>query len=838
MRSVTHGVPAFVAVAWLVAIGGGLVCASASAEAYIVKDGRPVAEIVIDEKAVPAVKLAAKDLQTYVAKITGAKLPITTTPARGGLVQVYVGRSSHTDRLKVFGHDLRHGAFRMVSGTDWLALVGRDTSWKPDGLMRLARHKHSRTHPQVRSKEGDRLWQEWDKRTGEKWSLPYSQLWKQYNRELDLSAQDERGSFNAVSAFLRMQGVRWYMPGDLGEIVPKKPSLALPKVDRTIRPAFAFRYPYQYGKRFGQGGKSGDELMWQLRMGFNQAADVVGIGYIAHGTALVIGRDEVKAAHPEYYALHGGKRLTFGKFAKSGKPCLSSPGLIDQNVRFVRAMFDVFDAPMVSVMPTDGFVSICQCPLCKGKTTPERGWLGQNSDYVWAYVDRVAREVYKTHPDRKIVAMAYSTYLLPPTKTKKLSPNIVVAIAQARCRFQQDPASHRFHQDVRRGYLALLPTGSKPLCVYDYYRYAVPGKSHQFMPAFFPHAVAADLRSLRDISFGDFIEVFRDRESSTLGVTHLNLYVTARFWWDADQDVDALLEEYYTNFYGPARDEMKAFIEYSEANWMDFRQKLNKIDSVLRLLDKAQRKVAADSVYGKRIALVASYLEPLKGLRHQLAKGRGKVPVLRIASRDKSDIRMDGKLDDKFWQRLPGSSMGRLTELQTGREPAFGSRFMAAWAGDSIYFGIKCLEPDAAGPRITATKAEDTNVWNGDCVEIEIETQTHSYYQLAISPAGALVDLDRKAGLRMMWSSNAEVAAHVGEGYWSLEVRIPAAGDGQDEIDALNGVSGRKPSETYPWHFNVCRQRMRPNGEEYSAFSPTGRSGFHHPMKFAKLYMR
>ena len=60
----------------------------------------------------------------------------------------------------------------------------------------------------------------------------------------------------------------------------------------------------------------------------------------------------------------------------------------------------------------------------------------------------------------------------------------------------------------------------------------------------------------------------------------------------------------------------------------------------------------------------------------------------------------------------------------------------------------------------------------------------------------------------------------------------------QAEIDADNGVAGRKPGETYPWYFNVCRQRLRANGAEHSAFSPTGTTGFHELMKFGRLYVR
>ncbi len=40
---------------------------------------------------------------------------------------------------------------------------------------------------------------------------------------------DERGSFNAVCGYLRSLGVRWYLPGELGEVVPKMKSIPLPR---------------------------------------------------------------------------------------------------------------------------------------------------------------------------------------------------------------------------------------------------------------------------------------------------------------------------------------------------------------------------------------------------------------------------------------------------------------------------------------------------------------------------------------------------------------------------------------------------------------------------------
>ncbi|MFA7157664.1 MAG: hypothetical protein WC299_00060 [Kiritimatiellia bacterium] len=49
---------------------------------------------------------------------------------------------------------------------------------------------------------------------------------------------------------------------------------------------------------------------------------------------------------------------------------------------------------------------------------------------------------------------------------------------------------------------------------------------------------------------------------------------------------------------------------------------------------------------------------------------------------------------------------------------------------------------------------------------------------------------------------------------------------------------GTKPDENKPWHFNVCRQRLREKEPEYLAFSPTGKKGFHFPRKFGRLFVK
>jgi len=58
---------------------------------------------------------------------------------------------------------------------------------------------------------------------------------------------------------------------------------------------------------------------------------------------------------------------------------------------------------------------------------------------------------------------------------------------------------------------------------------------------------------------------------------------------------------------------------------------------------------------------------------------------------------------------------------------------------------IRCEELRGSKPNITSAKKDDGAMWYGDVVEILLETEAHSYYQIAINPAGIVSDLDRSA---------------------------------------------------------------------------------------------
>jgi hypothetical protein len=798
-----------------------------AADSFLVEDGQPRAEIVISDKPQRSTRLAAQELQNQIVRISGARLPIVTQPTSGA-VHVFVGQSGHTERLKVTAEGLKEGAFRMVSGADWLALIGEDTEFTP--IEPWAKNSSGVVNGKAQA--------EWDKITGATWGLPNLLMYKgrfslpgetgrptaqaaEKAVPLQLWDHDERGSLNAVIGFLSRLGARWYLPGELGEVLPDLKTIPLPKLDETVRPDFAQRRFNYHG-----GVQNRDAAMWFMRLGVR---DPYGI-QDAHGLDTMTRREEVFAAHPEWFAMYGGKRRF--NMREVNQLCYSNEELFQETVRYVRAQFDHYKMSMVSVMPPDAYTAICQCPLCVGKDSPEREQRGLASDHVWGFVNRVAKEVGKTHPNGKVITCAYGIYALPPLKIEKLEPNVVVSIVGARLPRNNKPEQQDEYRKLREAWAAKTPN---PIINFENYPFTDRG---WYLPAFTPHAMGESINAMKGISSGEdiWLSLRPDFDKVGIGFNHFMVYFNARMYWGGkDADVDAMFREYCRLFYGPAEAEMRAFFEYGEANWQEMEKDKAKADRALELFDIAKAKADAASVYGRRIALIDDFLKGLRNKSQQLGKVRGPVPMLRLVGNAPGKIVIDGKLDEEAWVNCPAASTVRLRELQTGRAPTFGTTVKSAWIGNDLYFAIRCDERRGEKPNIGTTKKDDSALWYGDAIEVLIETESHSYYQIAISPSGAVVDSDRGASRDkwFSWDSQAEVATHIADDHWIIEMRLPIT---QDENDPLHQVIGRRPNKSLPWHINICRQRIREDGTEYSAFSPTGAEHFHDVLKFATFY--
>ena len=852
-----------------------LVVPTTAAEFFLVEDGQPRSEIVIAEDAQRTTRLAAHELQTYIEKISGAKLNVVNDPTGQVPVSVFVGRSAFTEKLGITDEGLKYGAYRIVSGDGWLVLIGDDTDFRPI-------EPWPRGYEDIRS---GKMQQAWNAITGEHWGYTHSQLHKHYsgpnslfgtpNEEkvdkdgnVNVWTYDERGSFNAVCGFLRDLGVRWYMPGEVGEIVPRMDTLELPHIDKTVRPDFPMRI-----LNFRAGLYGRDAALWGFRLGVRQPFG----RQAAHGLHHMTHNEHTLTNHPDWFALYGGKRHNqLGQ--RLNQLCYSNEELFRQAVRFAQVQFDHYDMDVVSIMPPDGYTAICQCKLCEGRESPELGHRGMLSNHVWSFVNRVAREVGKTHPDKKISNCAYGVYTEPPSNIDKLEPNVQVIIVGGRRPTNAD------RDDLRRLREAWTKKTDNPIEVFENYPFTGRGF---YLPAYIPRVMGESINETKGISRGEDIWLTMDFGENAIGYNHFLIYFTARMYWGGKkQDAVAMFDEYCRLFYGPAAEEMRTFFAYCEDNWREMETDGEKANHALELFATAKAKVNSNgaagrsgnsisrgalapgstvrtvqepdasasrlirqrqlpegtgqetrlTVYAQRIALIDNYLNGLRNKSVQLAEKRGPVPRLRlVGSEPLAAIAIDGKLDDEPWQKCPAASTARMRELQTGREPIYATSLKTTWIGNNLYFAIRCEDHPGEKPNIATTKNGDQAIWYGDAVEILLDTDSHSYYQIVVNPSGALIDLDRGADRNNWydWSSQAEVATQVTDDHWTVEIRFPVT---QDENDPLHRVIGRKPTQSLPWHVNVCRQRIRENGSEYSAFSPTGTANFHQKLKFAHFY--
>jgi hypothetical protein len=797
-----------------------------STQPFIVEQGQPKAEIVIAPDPPRSTHLAARELQVYIEKISGARLAIVNAPSGKGLVKLFVGESVHTKQLKINSDGLQNGAYRLMSGSDWMVFVGDDTDFVP--IEPWPRNNNDIASGKMQA--------EWDKITGKQWGYMHRQLHKHYSgpnslfgtpREqltdksgnVHVWTYDERGSFNAVCGFLRDQGVRWYMPGEIGEVVPKAKSIQLPKIDRVTQPDFPMRILNFRTAVYGH-----DVMMWGFRLGVRQPYG----RQAAHGLHGMTDNERTLKNHPDWFALYGGKRHNHPN-NKNNQLCYSNEELFREAVLFARTQLDHFKMDVVSIMPPDGYTAICQCDLCAGKDSPELGARGQLSNYVWDFVNRVAKEVAKTHPDKKISNCAYGVYTEPPSNIEKLEPNVQVIIVGGRRPTAEDRA------DIRRLRAAWQKKTDNPVEIFENYPFTGRG---WYLPAYMPRVLGESINATKGQSRGEDIWLTMNFKENALGFNHFLVYFTARMYWGGPkQSAAALFDEYVKSFYGPAAPGMAKFFSHCETHWRAMEKDAEKAAHALALFAAAQQQAPSGSVYAQRIQLIDNFLNGLRSKATQLAQKRGPVPVLRFVSGSdrRGKIVIDGKLDDELWQNIPGSSTGRLSELETGRLPTYGTSIKTEWIGNNIYFAIRCNEHPGEKLNIATTKNGDQAIWYGDCIEIHLATDAHSYYQLTMNPAGALVDVDRGAPRSQWfsWSSKAQIATHIADDHWTVEARIPIT---QDRNDPLHQVIGHKPTRSLPWFVNVCRQRVRDNASEYSAFSPTGKSGFHVPMKFAHLF--
>ena len=776
--------------------------------APIVKDGKATAEIVVPASASPIVKTAAMEFQNIIAKMSGAKLEIVNEPTGQFKSKVWFGENEMTKKLGLDLSDVKYDGYKIIVKGDDIIAAGVDKEWyKFYGLS------------EYNLKSVAAKWKEHI--GGHNWRAPmFMYAISSNSKEKDKSKQlefhdgiDSTGTIYAAYALLEQLGFRWYMPfADIGQVIPNKKDISF--ADQNIKSEPAFRYRHWCHWRGGR-----DEVMWFKSMG-NGMSEFI---FFYHAAGRILDAKE----DPEIAGKVNGKvdfhvpKLSAEKFRST----------FMQYLDYVNTWYPKM-LPYVSFNQPDGWSALDDEDVAKGwNKSEEFGIEGRFSDYTWDFnlnmLDRYNKK-YPGNTQRKSFYAYASTRRLPTQLKDKFIPDDMT------CVYTNTTAYDHLNPEYNTYLEEWLKTVKKPeqFLYYDYLYDRGPHRNYPPTPYIFTENLKQLFKTVTPEKCLGFLLEYDsppggalkpENQNTNIGYpaeTHLMMYLYSKMMWDPKLDVDKLLSEYYTLYYGPAAEEVKALDKFSEEIWMRNASrrvtsqggniKEEDIPKLFEILGNARAKVQADSIYAKRIDRLAYEMESLKTLFEKLNR---KGPSIRADRRTGGDVKCDGDFSKELWkfaQFIP------LKDMQSGEKPTHLSTSVAfRCTKRALYIGIVCGEPNMGNLQASTKLRDDSNIWKDDLVDIRLETPEGRMPVISVNPEGAISDSDPTdpdvANLPPFYNV-ADYAVKKEGDKWCVEIRI--------EYATLGSFI---PTASSPWGVQVSRQRLAGENPEFYQLSPTGK---------------
>jgi hypothetical protein len=484
----------------------------------LVRDGQPRAQVVLADRPTQAAQWAAAELQYHVRKITGVTLPIVSEGAAGQGPRILVGDSALLRAAGVRVADFRPQEYLIRIQSDTLILAGKD-ALDTRGI---------------------------DYASGAGIPDPYA----------------DQATCYAVYDFLeRHCGVRWYAPTEAGMVYPTQSTLTVSGVEVCRMPAFRYRvgqgeadyqrrvYLTPYRELWFDPPYEGREMrVWRCRLRMGGEAYTIGHSFY--------GYHALRAQHPEWFAQG---------YTLPAKMCYANEAFFQQVVADARESLSTgkpnrlnsrqHGNTYVSLVPEDGGGKgggFCQCSRCKAllELTPNPAEVPflepvdvySASNYVYDFVNRVARELRQSHPHAYVTTLAYQNYSFPPAR-EPLEPNVAVMLC-LRTRNYWVPFTAKREQALYDAWVQEARQSKRPLYVWLYYTFPREIMGERMFPGFFARTAARQIKMFaRDGIAGAFLNGLGEQ---------IDTYVTFKLLDDPTQDVETLLHEFFTRYYGQA----------------------------------------------------------------------------------------------------------------------------------------------------------------------------------------------------------------------------------------------------------------------------------------------
>jgi len=353
-----------------------------------------------------------------------------------------------------------------------------------------------------------------------------------------LYGESDLATSYAIYDILHGLGCRWYMPGELGEVIPERKTIALAEQDRTAGPHTYYRGIWYADDAYKRRNRCG---------GFKIHAGHALEGYVSQ---------ELRQQQPEWRAVRGGKpqhrRLKW-----------SRPGVAEALADGIIAHLDRYSGRMsVSLSPDDGmgYDETDDKELDAGDWDSSIGQVSLTDRQVWL-CNRIIERVNKKHPGIRYGMLAYAVSTRPPVREKP-HPQLVPQIAPItfrRCHPMTDDRvpDNKELRELMEGWAKLCPELS-----YYYYGWvlAEPATPNPFLTKWgtdVPIAMKNNCRYWQPETLANF------------ETTMHALYMSLRIAWDPGEDPWKIYDEINSRFYGHAGPAMKRYWELVDKTWIE-----------------------------------------------------------------------------------------------------------------------------------------------------------------------------------------------------------------------------------------------------------------------------
>ena len=708
---------------------------------------------------------AIRDLQHFIGRATGAELPIVYGRVDG--TAIVLGDGEPARRHGLVGARMPVEGFAIATAPNAVLIAGRDGKLPP--------------------------------------------------------AMESDGTAWGIYEFLeRFLDVRFYWPGEIGCSVPRRRDLVVRPVRLEDAPVFRKREIWPSGGR----SVGPDVGPHHRRM---RSADTWPVRLRVHSPT-------------GWPAIWGTTRLECFQMRSDGTRnvamlCYSHPKTLATYLEAVEAWYGRGEnlgwagktpcGDAITVSPNDMAVT-CHCRRCRALWDANGGRYGTASKILATFVARLAREVKRRWPDKRIIYLPYANYTNVPASVT-FPDNVEVQLCGMPGLAQyKEPAVAAAEQANIDGWAEL--TGRR---IQNWHYSCWPADKTKACYAY-PHVVRQHYRRNRDKMVGSFINGAGDHWPRQ----HVSLYAWMKCLWDPDFDVDAAIDEYCRRMYGPAARTMRRLVRMQIDGWEKSRWPNAELTPVAvyehsyprkdvlemeALLKRAFREARGDELVTKRLAYCAAPMRAFFEESKQYAEGTGRTPL--VVQKVGEGPRIDGKLDDEAWKQAREVRFLRALDRKDPT-PRFPTALKAVWTPDGVTFGFRMAEPTPAKLQRDIKGRDDSLAWWNDNVELllDVTGKRSGYYQLIVNANAAVFD---GKGRDVSWTCKGlKAAAHVGAESWSLEVHVPLSAF----PDAV------KPGTGVVWYGNFTRHRVcdrKPR--EYQRLNTTYERGSHNMMAFGPI---